>query len=96
MNHFEQLKNMNIDELSKWLDKHGKFDDGPWTKWFDKEYCKNCEPIKCHYKDSEYEINCAYCELEHKCKFFPDFDDVPNNEDVIKIWLELEVDNDNK
>lgn len=92
MTRFEEFKNMNIDEFAEWLDKYCAFDESPWIKWFDELYCKKCEPIMCHYEDSKNEFPCSYCELEDKCKFFPDLDEAPDNKMIIKMWLELEVD----
>jgi hypothetical protein len=103
MNNFEKLKSMSIEELAEWLDKYGQLDHSPWSEWFNKKYCDKCESIKCKYVDAEEklgfspfyfyggEIECAYCELEHKCKFFPELDDTPDNRDTIRMWLESEV-----
>ncbi len=91
MNNFEKLKSMSVEELAKWLDKHGQFDNSPWITWFDQKYCKNCEDIMCKYEDGEREFPCAYCEIHDTCKFFPNFNYVPGNEDVVKMWLESNV-----
>lgn len=100
MTRFEEFKHMDIDTLAKWIDKNGQFDGSPWMKWFDENYCKKCEPIECSYAECEKlgikpfyksSLKCAYCELEGYCKFFPDLDYIPDNEDVVKMWLELEV-----
>lgn len=91
MTNFENIKAMSVEELASWLDKHGRFDNSPWIAWFDTLYCGNCEPIICHYPESKREFSCSYCELEGQCKFFPDMDHVPDNEDIIKMWLQLEV-----
>lgn len=90
---FERLKSMSVDELAEWLDENGKFDNSLWMQWFDQKYCKNCEDVERHYEsDGYYTRMCfAYCELNHKCRFFPNLDDAPNNEDIIKLWLEEEV-----
>ena len=75
MTNFKRLQTMTIDELAEWLDKHGQFDLSPWLTWWDKNYCSNCESIKCKYVDAkeklgfsvssyyDREIECAYCEL---------------------------------
>ena len=91
MNNFEKLKSMSVEELSKWIDTHGQFDNGPWITWFDQKCCKNCEDIKCKYEDGEREFPCSYCELNGNCKFFPDLDEVPDNKMIIKMWLETEI-----
>lgn len=88
---FKKFKSMDIEELSSWLDEHGRFDGSPWMMWFDKLYCDNCESIMCRYEDSSREFPCAWCELEHKCKFFPEMDHTPDNRGVIKMWLQTEV-----
>lgn len=91
MTHFEQFKNMSIDELAAWLDKHGEFDGSPWNTWWDQNYCSKCEPIECYLQEYFRPIHCSWCELEHKCKFFPDIDGIPGNNDVIKMWLQTTV-----
>ena len=91
MTGFEKFKSMNEEELASWIDKYGQFDNSPWMTWFDKLYCSNCESIICHYKDSSREFPCAWCELEHKCKFFPEMKETPDNKDMIKMWLQTEV-----
>ena len=101
MTNFEKFTTSDIDALARFLDKHGAFNGSPWMKWFDENYCKKCEPIKCDSKTAQTVlrispfycsgVTCAYCELEDKCKFFPDLDYIPDNEDIIKMWLELEV-----
>lgn len=92
MTNMTDLQSMNIDELTEWLDEYGQFDGSPWMEWFDNSYCKKCEPIMCHYKDSEVEFPCSYCELEHKCRYFSDMSDIPNNKDIIRMWLMKESD----
>ena len=100
MTQFENFKNMDIDAFAEWLDEHGAFDGSSWMKWWDENYCKKCDPIKCHYTEVQEKlgfkpfynrsIECAYCELEHKCRFFPDMDELPDNKDIIKMWLKTE------
>ena len=99
MNNFEFIKSLSIDELAEWLDKYGSFDSSPWAEWFAKKYCDNCESIKCKYEDAEEQlgfspysfhsgdVECAYCELEGKCRFFADLDEAPDNLTTIKMWL---------
>lgn len=97
MNNFEKFKLMNVDELADWIDKHGQFDNSPWMEWFDKTYCKNCESIMSSIsKWNNIEVPCSYCELNDKCKFFPDLDYIPDNKDIIEMWLVSEVKKDKK
>ena len=90
MTNYEYITHMSVDEMAEWLDKYGMFDSSPWMSWFDHKYCNNCETIMCHHIDSEYEFPCSWCELEGKCKFFPDLDEVPDNKMIIMMWLESE------
>jgi hypothetical protein len=106
MTNLEKIKNMDINAFAEWLDKNGFFDTAPWTTWFAKKYCDNCESIECHYVDAKEKlgitpfyddtIECAYCELADetgvkRCRFFPELDDVPSNVEMIKLWLNEEV-----
>lgn len=96
MTNLDYLQNLTVDEFAEWLDEHGQFDGSPWMDWFNETYCKKCESIKCKINSTnigitplypDREIDCAYCELEHKCKFFENLEDVPDNKEVIKMWL---------
>lgn len=92
MTNMKDLQSMNIDELVEWLDDNGQFDGSPWMEWFDAQYCDNCKPIMCHYENSEREFPCSWCELHgDKCKFFPDMKHTPYSRDIIRMWLESEV-----
>lgn len=97
MTYFEEFKNMDIDTLARWIDKNGLFDNSPWLKWWDKNYCSKCESIRCEYADCkeklgiepfyERSLECSYCELEGHCKYFPELDYVIDSVDIIKMWL---------
>ena len=98
---------MSLENLAEWLDKNGSFDDSPWLNSFTQKYCDNCESIECHYADAKEKlgftplfdddaIECAYCELSDesgvkRCRFFPELDDVPDNKETIRMWLESET-----
>ena len=98
---------MTVDELAEWLDENGMFDNSPWSEWFNKRYCENCESIEINYDDSIKKLGleplfhgctteCAFCELEDesgvkRCRFFPELDDVPDNLKTIKMWLQEEI-----
>jgi hypothetical protein len=102
-----KLKNMNLKDLAAWLDEYGQFDGSPWMEWFGSTYCDKCESIKCKYTDAKEklgisplsysgEVDCAYCELNDHCKFFPQIKGIPDNKEVIKMWLNEEADHDGK
>lgn len=106
MTNFKHIQSMNVEELAAWLDENGMFDNSPWSNWFNKRYCENCESIKCKYVEAEEklgfspfthysgEVECAYCELENKCRFFTDLEDIPDNKKVIEMWLIEEVESE--
>ena len=100
---FESITSKNIDELAKWIDKYVAFDDSPWMKWWDENYCQKCEKVAMPREEyarivgwdcSDFRggIVCGYCEVNGKCRYFQNMDDIPDNEDVIKMWLETEAD----
>lgn len=102
MTNFKHLQTMTVEQLADWLDKNGMFDGSPWLDWFNKSYCEKCEAIECHYEKAKMDlgidliytdrtIECAYCELEPKCRFFPELEKVPDNKKVIEMWLIEEV-----
>ena len=91
MNNFEKLKSMNVEELAEWLDKHGQYDHSPWSLWFDKLYCKNCDEIIGKDPDGSRQFLFSYCEVYDKCRFFSDLSDVPDSKETVKMWLEAEV-----
>lgn len=102
MTNLEYLQMLPIDAFAEWLNKNGQFDGSPWMDWFNNKYCKNCEPIVCNEVEHQDElglkppwlsdtIECAYCELEKKCKFFKEFDEAPDNKKIIELWFTEEV-----
>ena len=94
MNNFEKLQSMSVEQFAEWLDENGMWDTSPWSKWFDSEYCQQCESIIgtiCDDFGDDRKCEFAYCEVEHKCRFFQNMEDVPDCKDIIKMWLESEV-----
>lgn len=87
---FDEFKMKNKDELANWLDKYGAYDNAPWTKWFDDNYCSKCEAEVVYIPAFDREGKCSWCELHDKCKYFKDMNDVPDNKQIIKMWLESE------
>lgn len=82
---FEFIKSKSIDELAKYLDEYGYHDNAPWMQWFNENYCSKCDGIL--YNGLEY----AYCELNDDCIYLPDMIFAPYIEDIIKLWLESEI-----
>lgn len=77
----------NIDEFAKWLNENCG-DDADWINWFDRNYCKNCESVSI---DGSACGDYAYCEVDKKCRFFPEMQEAPNCEEIVKMWLNSEV-----
>lgn len=101
MNHYKQLTSLSLEELAKWLDNNVQHDDSPWMAWFNKKYCSKCEPEIVKKEDSmskldfellfnEKEIECSYCEVYNKCRFFPNKENLSTVE-IIELWLKEEV-----
>lgn len=88
----DNFKLKNIDELVEWFDENCNFEYAPWHKWFDNNYCHKCpsEIGKCTYTGREMEF--CWCEVnDNKCKFFPNMDSTLDSKQVIKMWLESEI-----
>ena len=102
MNNFEKLRSMSVEDLAAWLDKNGIIDNSPWIEDFNNKYCTKCESIMCKYEDvekaigfqpyfSDRGIECAYCEIYKKCRYFEDRDEIPDGVEMVKLWLEAEA-----
>ena len=90
MTQFENIKSKNIDEFAEWLDKYGAYDDSSWMKWWDDNYCDKCESETAYVQEFDKVCECAWCELNGKCKYFQELDDIPDSKQIIKMWLESE------
>ena len=95
---FEKIKSMNIDEFTEWFADNCMHDDDPVIKWWDNAYCKDCNSVytTVDYLDSyapsyNKEHECAWCEVNGKCKYFQDMNEVPSSQDMIKLWLKSEA-----
>lgn len=91
---FESIKTKSVEELADWIYKHDVYlvDETPWIKWFDGKYCGNCEVEIVHIPDNDRRMPCSWCELhDGKCKYFKDLKEVPDDKQMIKMWLESEV-----
>ena len=88
---FEKIKAMNIDELAEWIDKNGDYNESPWINWWNDTYCKRCESEFVYSKHFGRDVECAWCEVNEKCRFFQEIDEVPNCKQIIKMWLESET-----
>ena len=79
----------DIDAFAEWLANIGAFEDSPWLKWYDENFCKKCKPVVCKYEDSIFDqtFEASECEFEDgKCPFgVYDWTD----KDIIKAWLLL-------
>ena len=103
MTNFEKLISMSLDDFAKFIDDNGMYDDTPWMNWWDNNYCSKCESVLLNFEDSkkilnltpfypDYEQECAYCEVHHKCRYFPEMEEQPSMLEIVKMWLEAEND----
>ncbi len=89
-------KNGNFDD-SPWLiafnEKYCEKCDSIKCKYADAEKVLGFSPLL--YDGSIWsgtaEVECAYCEVYNKCRYFENLDDIPDNKEVIKMWLEEEA-----
>lgn len=91
MNRFEKIKLKDIDELVEWIDENETSDCPAWLRWWDDNYCLKCQSEIAYVEAFGRECECAWCELNCNCRFFPKLDDVPDNKQIIKMWLEQEI-----
>jgi hypothetical protein len=101
MNNFENLKSLSLEGLANWLYMNCQFEDSPWANWFDDTYCSRCEPVTASAEEAESkldikpwyneDIECAPCELTHKCERFYDMEEIPDELEIIKLWLRQEM-----
>lgn len=87
---FEKIKSMDINEFAEWFDNHCSHDSDLCIGWWDKTYCKNCEPVIGRYEDSIIDIEFGWCELHGKCKYFQELESTPDTLQITKLWLESE------
>lgn len=91
MTNFEYIKSKTIDELAKWLDNYGLQEHSPWSEWFDNNYCQKCDTIKQYVDCLGRDLEFSYCEFnDDKCRFFPELNEIPENKQIIEMWLESE------
>lgn len=88
MTNFERIAE-NPETLGKFLDKYAMVDDNPWINWFNANHCDKCEPIKTYNETWGHDIDIAFCETTGYCKFFPQLKEIPDNYEVLKMWLNL-------
>jgi hypothetical protein len=39
--------------------------------------------------DTGRKVKFAWCEFHEKCKFFPNLEEIPDDKEIIKMWLEV-------
>lgn len=86
----------DIDRFVDWLEKYWTTYDSPWIKWWDDNYCKKCESEKTYVAELDRECEVAWCESNERCKFFKEMQDIPNDKQIIKMWLESEYKNESE
>lgn len=96
MNNYERIRNMSIDDLAEFLDERWSHDNDPSIEWWNRKYCGHCEPVMKHvnFSGRETEMDFAWCEVNGKCKYFPELEEYPNTKQMMKLWLEEEIESD--
>ena len=90
MNIFDNMKNMSIDEMVEWLDKNWTTDYAPWIMWWDEYFCQKCKPVIYTSPDWDVDMEYSYCEVNGNCRYFKNLNKIPDNKQIIKMWLESE------
>lgn len=86
MNNYDVITEMSLEELAIWLGKIDSWEDTPWVKWWDKNYCSNCKPLVTPIRP---DIEHSFCELKHHCKFASSKKEL-TDVDIITTWLEAQ------
>ena len=77
-----QEKVKDLDTFAEWYEENCLNDYDPSVMWFDKNYCSKCKPV---IKNG---LEYTYCEVNHKCPFFPDMDEEPDCSQIVRLWLQ--------
>lgn len=85
------FEHMSIEEFVNWLDENVYLEYSPWLKWWDENYCKNCDSVCAASPNGYGEAEYGYCELYGNCRYFQHMPNVPNDKQIIKMWLESEI-----
>lgn len=95
-NIYEYLTTLSLEALAEHIDNVAQGNENPWDIWFSNTYCKNCPSIekKEYFMGYPTFQSYAYCELNHKCKFFLDKDDVLSDREIIELWLRSSKENE--
>ena len=91
MTKYEYITSLPLDQFAEWLAKNAFWEYAPWSEWFDNKYCGKCDPEEGTMVDTGKKVQCAWCELHKKCKFFPELEYMLNDKEIIKMWLEVEI-----
>ena len=99
MNNYQNLKSLSLEELAVYIEEQYHKDDFPWDEWFNRKYCMNC-PVIIKKVDSilypgKVNREFAYCEVNDKCRYFPDAGSILSQQEIIKLWLQEEVETNN-
>lgn len=102
---YDKFTTSTKESLAKWILDFGNHEDSPWMNWFDKNYYQKCEPEIVTREESEAKLGfylsfvdkteCSYCEVYKECRFFPN-KPIPDIEEIIRMWLDQEVEENEK
>ena len=82
MTNYDRIKDMSIEELSSIIGFY-VWEEFCFCKWFNKEKCENCKNIEVRFNGKTQQWK--ECEFEGICPL------VESEKDIIKLWLEQEV-----
>lgn len=90
MTNLENIRKMSAEALAQYLGALGSLETSPWMVWWNKRYCNECESVKTYVPYLDKEADCAFCELENQCRFFPELSEGPDIDQIIVLWLKAE------
>lgn len=82
---FEKFKSMSIDDFAKWYEDK-LYEEDPCMEWWGNKYCNKC------ISEIADDFGYGWCDLNGHCKYFQELDNASNFKQMIKIWLESEID----
>ncbi len=88
---YEKLLGLSIEEFAQEIESWSDCEVEPWHDWFESEYCEHCAPVYAQYPLDHVTHACAYCELNDKCRHFPEMNHIPTGAEIVEMWLEQEV-----
>lgn len=91
MTNYEKLRSKSVSELAEWFAEQFEYEYTPWDRWFNENYCSDCEPVIARLFEDNSEHECSFCEVNgDTCRYFPSKDILLDLPLLIETWLKSE------